>query len=337
MQAKLLAVPLIILAVMLTGCGQVLTRPTPLPTSTTTLDAILLGAPTRPPMATPIPLATDYSPADPPPTPAPTPTPIVYIVEPGDTLLGIAIRFGVTAEALRLVNPSLRPELLQIGQRVIVPGGEGGQEKSGLLPLPTPLPLSIVGLGFYKTPVGGMWCLGAVVNQTESAVENVRVAVTLYNADGSPLVTMDSWAARDVIPPGESAPFGVLYNPSDIPDPPADLNGHQVTVLSGERVTRPDAWYSGLLVAKHQGGPAGAIYRVTGTVQNSGEQAAERVTLLVTLYNAEGQVTGFRQETLPNPLPAGTQEQFDIRLCPGGPDTDHYTVVVSGRPADHQD
>lgn len=59
--------------------------------------------------------------ATPPPTPTPTPTPRIYIVQPGDTLSGIALEFGVTVEALANRNGIDRPENLRSGQRLIIP------------------------------------------------------------------------------------------------------------------------------------------------------------------------------------------------------------------------
>ncbi len=59
--------------------------------------------------------------ATPPPTPTPTPTPVVYVVQPGDTLSGIAVRFGVDMEALANRNDIADPRRLRSGQSLIIP------------------------------------------------------------------------------------------------------------------------------------------------------------------------------------------------------------------------
>ncbi|MBN1993948.1 MAG: LysM peptidoglycan-binding domain-containing protein [Anaerolineae bacterium] len=59
--------------------------------------------------------------ATPPPTPTPTPTPVIYIVQSGDTLLGIALQFGVDANTLAARNGIEVPEHLQTGQKLIIP------------------------------------------------------------------------------------------------------------------------------------------------------------------------------------------------------------------------
>lgn len=52
----------------------------------------------------------------------------VYIVQRGDTLSGIASRFGVSVSTLARVNNIRNPSRIYVGQRLIIPGrGEGGR------------------------------------------------------------------------------------------------------------------------------------------------------------------------------------------------------------------
>jgi murein DD-endopeptidase MepM/ murein hydrolase activator NlpD len=48
-----------------------------------------------------------------------------YIVQPGDTLFGIARQFGVALEDLQAANPGVNPAALGIGQPLLIPGFEG--------------------------------------------------------------------------------------------------------------------------------------------------------------------------------------------------------------------
>ena len=47
----------------------------------------------------------------------------VYVVRYGDTLSGIARRFGVSAYAIARVNKLQNPNLIYVGQRLVIPGG----------------------------------------------------------------------------------------------------------------------------------------------------------------------------------------------------------------------
>lgn len=75
-----------------------------------TATATAIATQTRPP-ASPTPE----------PTPISTPTPLLYIVEEYDTLLGIAIEFDTTTEALSAANGINEDDFLQIGQELIIP------------------------------------------------------------------------------------------------------------------------------------------------------------------------------------------------------------------------
>jgi murein DD-endopeptidase MepM/ murein hydrolase activator NlpD len=48
-----------------------------------------------------------------------------YIVQPGDTLYGIALQFGISVEALQAANPGVDAAALAVGQALVIPGYEG--------------------------------------------------------------------------------------------------------------------------------------------------------------------------------------------------------------------
>ena len=85
------------------------------------------SAPPSTPVATPLPSLA--------PTPVPQPTPTLYIVKAGDTLSGIAGRFGIPLQTLIDANAATLPDpdKLQIGDQLIIP-----------IALPTELPAATV-------------------------------------------------------------------------------------------------------------------------------------------------------------------------------------------------
>ncbi len=74
-------------------------------------DAVLRNPPTAIPTATRRPL----------PTPTPVPTSAIYIVQKNDTLRSIADKFGVTVDAIVELNQLDDPNMLVVGQRLIIP------------------------------------------------------------------------------------------------------------------------------------------------------------------------------------------------------------------------
>ncbi len=57
--------------------------------------------------------------------PGEQPIPRVHLVQPGETLFGIAQQYGTTVEALQLVNNIQDSDLLFAGQELLIPGAEG--------------------------------------------------------------------------------------------------------------------------------------------------------------------------------------------------------------------
>ena len=65
------------------------------------------------------------------PSPTPSPTPIIYVVQPGDTLVGIASLYGTTVEAICALNELEDCELIFPGDELEIPG------EGVVLPSPT--------------------------------------------------------------------------------------------------------------------------------------------------------------------------------------------------------
>jgi LysM repeat protein len=309
-----------------TACGKVVTpqptvdiapASTALPAATPTLRPTAT-APLTPPAATAIPTVT--------------PTPIIHVVQEGETLLSIAFDYGVNLQALQTVNRIENPQFLQVGQNLIIPTGE---EESGvtpglLLPTPTPLPFRLEGIAFHETPVGSMWCMGDIVNTTAFTLTNVQVHVTLFDAAGERLTETDAFAAVDLIPPGARSPFGILFT-----NPPPGWTSPQVTIVRGEAAGALAASYVPITVIEKDGQPSGSQFQVSGVVQNtSTEQAAGSVSVIVTTYDDQGAVTGFRQgkAEAEGPLAPGATAPFTLLLTFHGdaPPTD-FNVIALGR------
>jgi LysM repeat protein len=94
--------------------------PTPIPSMTPTTEAS--PTPTSEPGATP----TATTEPQPTATPGPTTGGFDYVVKAGDTLWGLALRFGTTVEAIKSAN-GLTSDIIYKGDTLTIPGaGDGG-------------------------------------------------------------------------------------------------------------------------------------------------------------------------------------------------------------------
>jgi len=75
------------------------------------------GAPTPTPSFSPLPPPTPVAPA---PTAAP-PAQVTHVVQPGETLFRIALRYGTTVEAIARANNLINPDFIVPGQRLVIP------------------------------------------------------------------------------------------------------------------------------------------------------------------------------------------------------------------------
>lgn len=309
--------------VFLTACGQVVT---PAPTQMLASEGTPTASSARQlyrPTGTVVPL--------PPPdtaTPTITPTPVVHVVQQGDTLQAIAFDYGVGVDVLQRANGIENPQLLQVGQQLVIPLREESEESMpGLLPTPTPQPVQVDNAAFYKTPVGSLWGLGEVANTTNVALTNVQVKVTLFDAAGDPVAENDTFAAADLIPPGASSPFGLLFTTAP------DWASYQMTVVRADGAGGLADAYVPMSVIDVDGGPLEAQFRINGTVKHVGTVTVRSVDILVTTYNAQGAVTGFRQETLrlEEGLTPGGTIAFTVLLTAHEESPDDFSVIALGR------
>ncbi len=304
--------------VLLTACGHVWTLPTDTATPATS------AVPPSPTVATPTGTATPPQPVWlPTRTPAPTPTPIIYVVQKGDTLIGIAKQFGISATLLQTANGIVDPRRLQIGQELLIPPGDEGARH--VLPTPTPVALRVDNVSAYALPTGGFCVLGEVVNPLTDAVERAAVEVTLLDANEAIIAQEQAATFLEVIQPGESAAFAALF-----PHVPSFAN-YRVAVVSADALQHLGHLYLAFAVASHEVRLAGnGTAEAVGAVTNEGDAIAAPF-VVITCYNVQERLVAVREvPTDPPILGPGERGAFRAALTPLGDSIDHCRVQVQG-------
>ena len=307
-----------------TGAQQPDATPTAAPTRTSTPE-IGVTLVTRAPatvavlQTTPTPLPTA--------TTTPSPTPIHYTIEEGDTLLGIAIANLTTVEEIEALNPGVVPELLQIGQPLVLPP-PATPVFSGASATAVPLQVDVVDVEIVRTPVGSMWLLGEVQNRGAYPVAGLQVQIDLLGREGTPLLSAPAWVAAGVLRPEERGPFAALVR-----EPPTEQVQPVVAVVAGDTLLETGSFYLDLAVPDSEVTIDDAQISVAGTVENVGEEAATALTITATFYGAQGDVVGFAQQLLEGPLAPGERLSFDTGGAPpGGPAVQAAVTAYGLRP-----
>lgn len=309
-------------AALFAACGQVITvTPTPTAAPTPTVDVVLALA-TPPDTPTPAP----YTP-EPTATPTVTPTPVLYVIQPGESLGAIAERFDVSVAALQEANGILDPRTLQIGQELVIPSEEEREEGADLTPTPTPLPLAVENVHLSDTAIGGLWVLGEVLNTSGTALEQVRVGVTLVDADNNDLGSADSLVALSYLGTDERAPFAILFGSA-----PPEFDRYRIGVMSAVPAYL-GSYYRDLEIRDLTGSAQGvAAYAVSGRIFNYGPEEAVEVQVVLTAYDPLDRVIAMRA-VMPdyNVVPVGGETDFATLLAPVGGPVARIAAVAQGR------
>ena len=260
------------------------------------------------------------------PTVGPTATPVTYLVQEGDTLIGIAFQHGLTLEELQIVNPGVLPQALQPGQVLVIPSApaEGG---GLLLPAATPAPLNLSPVVCFETPAGSHWCFLEAVNEGAESVENPSALVTLVGSGGSPLVTDVAYSPLNLIPAGSAVPLAVFF-----PATVSEIAGAGAQVLSAERIPNPESRYLPLVLTQTGVEGGGAQMTISGEVTLQGERAARLVKLVLVLYDAAGQVSGYRELDLPDGLAPGQSVPFRLGANSMAGSVARFRLIAEAQP-----
>ncbi|NWF69029.1 MAG: LysM peptidoglycan-binding domain-containing protein [Chloroflexi bacterium] len=304
-------------SVLVVGCSSVTpvappTPPTEYPPVTLTVRRPI--SPTPPTPQTLVAAAT-FTPLLPTELPPATSTPVIYTVRAGDTLLGIAIAFGVEVADLQAVNNGVDPRALQIGQQLVIPAPRRAAPGDAtpafnLLPTATPLPLALVEPTCYAY-AGGLVCLGAVQNTLAQPIERVAALVRLARADGTPLAEAVGLVEQRLLPVGNFAPYRAQF-------PPGVYGDYTVgtVLLSADAAENSETRFVALDVLDEQAQRLPGRYLVTARVRNNTQRSALAVRAVLTVRGGDGRVLGYRVSTLRETLLPGEETPLRIEVMP---------------------
>ena len=193
---------------------------------------ILARSAAAPPESAPTPAPTRTSPAADTPSPAPPPSPtagpLLYTIQDGDTLAGIAELYGIPLEELISANSLINPDLIHAGQVVVIPGVAPPTPQeipSPTAPLPTEAPAAAPPT---LTPTGpAVIEIAGVLGTGSVQAETVRVR----NRGG--VASMEGWTLSDAAGNRFTFPRLVLFP------------GGEVAIHSGSGLSTPTHLYWG--------------------------------------------------------------------------------------------
>jgi LysM repeat protein len=296
--------------VALAGCtaGEI-SLPTivPLPTDTPVIAST--------PSATFLPANTIEPSSTPTPSPTPTPAPVTYTVTENDDMFGVALRYGITLDALKAANPTVIPNLMSVGTVLIIPVTPtpvsiGTSQQN---PTPTPDPFNPLRMAAepvcYQDALGGAYCFVLLENVSDSPAENPSVRFTLTGNDATTL-EMDGILPLNILPAQETLP-ALAYFPAPIPESfevRAQITDWLPVMVDDTRYLETE------IVAEPPAIAPGTGFTEAVGVVNVPDGEAEYVWVLGVVYDKDGQVLGLRRWEAEVPLATSNSIPFDFRV-----------------------
>ena len=157
---------------------------------------------------------------------------------------------------------------------------------------PTPRPVARVEMGQYamRKDQFSTRAVGYVENKGDAPAMRIQVAGFLIDRFGSTLAAGQTIYTRDVLPPGERAPFVVGFSPNPPTWASEKLQVHAEPFTPESFLVR--LYAQGLTTEGVTGSPRTGRseqgFVITGQVRNGGQKPAQLVTIIGILYDAEG-------------------------------------------------
>jgi peptide/nickel transport system substrate-binding protein len=156
-----------------------------------------------------------------------------------------------------------------------------------------------------------MHVLGEVKNDSRSAMRNVLITISFYDANGNLLDEFSREPALQVINPGESSPFEILYIDQRAVDSVANftMTAEGLDVELKEKQLQVISSNSRLDLL--------GTYYINAAARNNGQEDAANAIMIATLYDKEGRVVAIGKAlaeagTGSSNITAGSEAPFGI-------------------------
>jgi hypothetical protein len=197
--------------------------------------------------------------------------------------------------------------------------------------MPAPATLILTPPRCHETPSGSLWCVGLVKNPLRVPVDHIAIQVSLLDQAGNIILEAAATCARSLLMPNEEAPYDALFVPA-----PESVVGGMATLVGAAEATNSATVALEVRDVQHKHDDDHASFsrvKVSGTVVNPAAEATFDILLVVTLFDTQGQVSGFRQFrlTAARSLPSGGSLPFSVQVIPSSHILSAVTVSAEGR------
>ena len=247
----------------------------------------------------------------------PSPTPFKHVIQPGDTLYGIALKYNISLDKLVSANPEVDTSILTIGIEINIPF-EGAEDLS--VPTPTPYPIFIGDPVCQAANDGGMWCFSVIHNNQNLSLENIGVAINLYDSDNTLVQSHIAIPPLDYVFPDQKIPVSVYIN-QPLPEI-FQATAILITSFPGER----DSPLTEILNHEIQYSENQAIAQISGAIRILESTPDEGQIWVAAAAYAKGDPVGIRKWVSNQNYKPGEETLFEMILYSFGPPIDEIQL-----------
>ncbi|HEU4605451.1 MAG TPA: CFI-box-CTERM domain-containing protein [Nitrososphaera sp.] len=155
--------------------------------------------------------------------------------------------------------------------------------------------------------------LGEIRNESDTAMRNVLIRASFYDSEGNLLDEFQRVPAMQVINPGESSPFEILYIDSQTAGDVANF-----TMSATGQVTGPKEKALTVIPSNSRLDILGTYY-INAAARNEGQETADNAIMIATLYDSGGRVIAIGKALAEagrgsSNITAGSQAPFGIAI-----------------------
>lgn len=282
---------------------------------------------------TPTSAPDDYKSPTSSPTITPTTTPVYYNVRENDDMFGIALRYGISLEALKTANPTVNPYFMGIGTVLLIPitpqAGASATPTRMLSPTATALYSKQHDPICYPDGLEGLYCFILIENNNLTPVENVGGILTLQDNNSGQNIQVSGIMPLNLLPAESAVPI-VVYIPAPVPED-YDLFFVVDTFFP---VKVDDTRYITLSInqVKYQFSENQRIAQVTGLITNPDElRPASLVWILAVAYNDQGEVVGVRRWESQSELKPNETRNFSLTVYSMDEEIERIELIVEAQ------
>ncbi|KUK70758.1 MAG: hypothetical protein XD89_0274 [Anaerolineae bacterium 49_20] len=250
-------------------------------------------------------------------------------------MFGIALRYGISLDALKTANPNINPYMMGVGTQLLIP-----ITPTPMLATPTPQTTATTASATstavlslqpdcYRDAAGGVICFVLAQNLSDKPIENPTALVTLEGLSTEYSLTQTSILPLNLLPAGAALPLVTYFQPPTpekftamaeadfwLPVPEEDTRYLAVTLEDLQTQLSDDGLSAQL---------SGQVALANPTKQ------ASSIWLLAMAFTQDDRVAGIRRWEAPLPIPAGQAIPFSFTVYSMSPEIARVEVSTEAR------